>query len=112
MTIEGKGKAAPPLKVGLRAEHSGVEPMPALFQGFGNSLLVSSPMKMLFISIFLRSSCVDPKTFHPQINPLSALAGDDTIQLLGVLYSSYLTSSWGGEEEKQAQRTGNCDKTL
>lgn len=70
-------------------------------------------MKMFFISIFLTGSCVDPKTFHPQINPMSALAGNDTIQLLGVLYSSYLASSWGGgEEEKKAQRTGNWDKTL
>lgn len=99
----GKGEAAPPLKVGLKAEHSGVQHVPALFRGFGNSSLLSSPMKMFFISIFLMGSCVNPKTFPPQINPMSALAGDDTIQLLGVLYSSYLASSRGGGGEKGSE---------
>lgn len=105
----GKGKAASPLKVGLKAEHSGVEHIPALLRGFGSSSLMSSPMEMLFISIFLTGSCANPKTFHPQINPMSVLAGDDTVQLLGVFCSSYLPSSWG-EQEKEAQRTGNWDK--
>ena len=35
---------------------------------------------------------------------MSALAGGDTVQLLGAFYSSYLACSWGeGGEDKKAQ---------
>lgn len=107
----GKGKAASPLKGGLKAEHSGVEHVPALFQGFGNSSLMPFLMKMLFISIFLTGSCVNPKTLHPQINPMSALAGEDTIQLLGC----FILPTWlapGRRRGEKDQRTGNWNKIL
>lgn len=90
-----KGKAASPFKVGQKTEHSRAEHVPAFSadaevegaSGSGNSSRVSSPAKMIFMSIFISANRVQ---FQPKDLLSAEKPSDDTVQLLGVFYSSYL----------------------